>query len=356
MEKKWNIGWGPVSVCNMNCKFCYSKMTRKTENDLQFKNWKKFIDENYDCINTINYGTSENSISNDWFELIKYVSDFQIPQALTTNGYISERMQDTKFEMIFNHAISEVDVSLDFGDKEKHNIWRGQAKAYDWAINTLKYCSQRNINTTLVFIGTNDTLKIDNLESLFRIAKDYNVKLRMNIFRPTMNNEEIKNRFTADYHTIISALEHINSQHKILQICDPLFHSILTNTNIRKEDPSGMNSLRILSNGDITPSTYLISKEFIIDNIQTSNVLRKIPDVSIDRIIPRKCRNCYFVDTCSGGVFDRRYLWYNTFNEPDPYCPYVDGNYLPDFKVELDKNPSFSSIHDGYLPTMFFEF
>jgi MoaA/NifB/PqqE/SkfB family radical SAM enzyme len=34
--KKWNIGWGPISQCNMNCEFCYRKENRNECEDLDF--------------------------------------------------------------------------------------------------------------------------------------------------------------------------------------------------------------------------------------------------------------------------------------------------------------------------------
>ena len=33
-HKKWNIGWGTVSACNMKCEFCYSKTRRIPDKDL----------------------------------------------------------------------------------------------------------------------------------------------------------------------------------------------------------------------------------------------------------------------------------------------------------------------------------
>lgn len=118
---KWNIGWGPISACNMNCQFCYSKNVRKKiDEDLKLEDWIKFVDENHEFINSINYGTGENSISDDWFQLIEYIhTTYKIPQALTSNGYIIERIKkNKKFEKIFLSAISEVDISLDFYDKK----------------------------------------------------------------------------------------------------------------------------------------------------------------------------------------------------------------------------------------------
>ena len=59
--KKFNIGWGLTNLCNMNCKFCYSKETREKSRECNIEDWKKFIDENYEQIDSINYGTGENA-------------------------------------------------------------------------------------------------------------------------------------------------------------------------------------------------------------------------------------------------------------------------------------------------------
>lgn len=90
--KKWNIGWGTTSLCNMKCKFCYSKLHRNETNDLGLKEWVHFVDDNHKYINSINYGTGENSISDDWFSLIAHIRTKypEIRQALTTNGYTSK--------------------------------------------------------------------------------------------------------------------------------------------------------------------------------------------------------------------------------------------------------------------------
>lgn len=83
---KWSIGWGTISQCNMNCGFCYSKRVRETSEDLKYNDWVKFIDENHQHIDSINYGTGENTLSLDWFKLVDYINvKYNIKQALTTN-------------------------------------------------------------------------------------------------------------------------------------------------------------------------------------------------------------------------------------------------------------------------------
>ena len=91
---KYNVGWGITNFCNMNCKFCYSKDTRLSTNTVTFEDWIRFIDENNKFIDSINYGTGENTISDEFFEFIQYVRKKypNITQSLTSNGYIYERV------------------------------------------------------------------------------------------------------------------------------------------------------------------------------------------------------------------------------------------------------------------------
>lgn len=354
-KKKWNVGWGPITSCNMNCQFCYSKHVRDEKSELKKEDWINFIQQNHEYINTINYGTGENSISDEWFELVDYVStNFKIPQAVTTNGYISERvMNDDRLYEIFNIGITEVDISLDFANETMHNKFRGQNKAYVWALKALELCQKCKIPATIVFLGTDATLQTKNLEGLFDIAKKYDAKLRMNIFRPTRGIDKLSKQFIPSYESLVTALKYINEHYKILAICDPLFSSIL-NTDHFNADPSGSSSIRILGDGSITPSTYLISENFVMGNIKDGDVLKNLSISNIDFSVPEECQNCIYVEKCRGGVYDRRYLWYGNFDTSDPYCPFKKDNYVPNFKIKIADDISFSSIHDGYLPTMFF--
>ena len=156
MTRKWNIGWGTVSHCNMNCQFCYSKYRRKDSHDLGYSEWARFIDENHEKINSINYGTGENTLDESWFDLVAYIRKNypDIRQALTTNGHLSEAVKKEKCMQAFVDGIDEVDVSLDYCDSDKHAVFRGQPKAYGWAIDTLALCKEYKKKTTIVFLGS----------------------------------------------------------------------------------------------------------------------------------------------------------------------------------------------------------
>jgi len=357
---KWIVGWGAVPYCNMSCEFCYSKYVREEGDMLNLQQWQNFVSSNCDHIESINYGTGESTMCNDWYDLVYFISTSfpQITQALTTNGYISSYIKENpNSKHKFFSSIHEVDVSLDFYQRDKHNAFRGQRNAFEWAINTLELCKNHNIVATLVFVGTNETLEIENLEGLFRIAAMYNAKIRLNIFRPINGINSHSQKYVADFHVIMHALEWINDNHKVLSIDDSLFSALLIDDSANFGSVKFNNSLRILHDGSITPSTYLVSKEFRKLSILESSVLSKIEssDLLIPEVVPAECAGCIYEQKCKGGVYDRRYLWNGTFNSRDSYCPFIDARReIPKFSIKLSKIP-FSSVHHGYLPTMFFE-
>lgn len=358
MMKKYNIGWGITNSCNMNCRFCYSKETRHITNDITINDWIKFIDENHDHIDSINYGTGENTISDDFFKFILYVREKYptIVQSLTSNGYLYERVsKNSKLYEIYKKCIDEVDVSLDFAIEEKHNYFRGQPKAYKWAINTLKMLKKDKKVSTIVFVGFEDTLTQENIDGLFKIAKKYDSLIRLNIYRPVSAKEEINKKFILSYKTLINALEYINKKYKIVTLSDVLLGNIYTRKCDIKES-TGVDSIRILPDGSICPSTYLITEDFRTKyNIKQKNVLSKIKFESfIYAPIPKKCFDCEIKDKCRGGVYDRRMLWYKTLDARDPYCPFENSDNLDKEQFKTTKKKRVS-VHDGYLPTMFFK-
>lgn len=360
--KKWNIGWGVVSTCNMNCEFCYSSKKRKESTDITYEDWKRFIDENAMHIATINYGTGENAISEDWFRLINYIRTNypHIRQALTTNGFVSEAVKRNPEHMrIFLEAIDEVDVSLDFADTQRHGEFRGQPHAYEWALNAMSLCYENKIPLTIVIMGSRVNLYEENLRGIFEIAKCFDAIVRINMYRPTNGINDLSSKYILSTENVLRCLQFLNENYSVLSLNDPLFSSLLTDETV--VDPSGIDSLRILPNGDITPSTYLITEEYVISNLRSGVSLEHMEDCIlqqgvIKKVLPKECNDCMHKDTCCGGVIDRRYLWYGDLSQRDPYCFANDHNLKENypFKIKLSQD-KFQSVHDGYLPTMFFK-
>ena len=319
---------------------------------------KRFIDTNQSHISSINYGTGENSLSDQWFDLVEHIGNRHphIKQALTTNGYISKACKDQRKYKIFKEHISEVDISLDFADSERHNRFRGNAEAYEMALSAFDLCKDSQKQTTLVFLSTTEVVDPNNLEELFEIANKYGTLLRSNIYRPTSGFNKVSERFILEYKTLVDMIKWISINHKIIKISDRLLAAILFGQ--KAEDHTGISSLRILGDGSITPSTYLIGDEYRKYNI-SDNIL--FEDIGFRQYIeqdyiPEFCQSCSVRDYCMGGVVDRRLLWYGTLRERDPYCPCRYNQPTDSALIATPEFCEFSSVHDDYLPTMFFAY
>ena len=85
-----------------------------------------------------------------------------------------------------------------------------------------------------------------------------------------------------------------------------VFNSILYfhGDNIERIRNTDDKSIRILSDGSITPSTYLINNNYIVANIKEPAVLEKLEtEELISTIIkeesPAECTGCVYVDACT---------------------------------------------------------
>lgn len=356
LNRKWDIGWGYISECNMKCEFCYSKDARHNINPIDLKVAQKFVNDNADVINSINYGTGENALSDEWFQLIRYIRENfpQIRQSLTTNGSIAKVIENNNMKYnIFSKAIDEIDISLDFCDSSRHNEFRGNSTAYQMAHQTLQLCKDLNKQRTIVFLGTNEVLQANNIEGIFEVADKYNAYLRCNIYRPASAIVGKTEKYILSYSRLMTFLQWVSEKHRIIKLSDCLLAAVLFNEGI--PDYTGVSSLRILGDGSITPSTYLIDNKYRVSNIKNGIDLSslKFENISNEKI-PKKCMSCICVDKCKGGVIDRRLLWYGTLDERDPYCPYRH-NDLKKYDIKYKGEESFQSVHDSYLPTMFFK-
>lgn len=85
--------------------------------------------------------------------------------------------------------------------------------------------------------------------------------VRLNIYRPVSGDEKLNNKFILSYRTLIDAIEYIYHNYKIVTLSDVLLGNIYTRNDDIKEN-TGIDSIRILPDGSICPSTYLITEDY----------------------------------------------------------------------------------------------
>jgi radical SAM protein with 4Fe4S-binding SPASM domain len=352
----WTVGMGVTSLCNMNCPFCYSQDQRKVD-DLDVAIWISFIEKNASFIHAINYGTGENTLSKAWYLLIEFVREHlpDVRQALTTNGSLVKAIENSSRADVINACIDEIDVSIDFADPERHNRMRGFPGAFNMAVNTLAYCKDTNKRATIVILGQDEMLGRENLAQLFDLASRYDAFVRINLYRHVSDKSLFR---SPDLSTVLNALDWIITNHTVVSISEPVFRSIYgIPADFHLHAPL---SMRILPNGDVTPSTYLITDEWVAGNIRKNMSLADLARTpSFQRFgnvtLPQACKGCPYADTCQGGTRDRRFLTWGNLDLPDIYCPRrEDGTFGTTRALTPKLLQDSKTVHSDYLPTLIF--
>lgn len=327
----WKTGVGFTSQCNMHCDHCYSKSIRRKERNPSqdvLPKYQVFVQKNQNNIEDINYGTGENTIIPQWYTLVEIIHSINpsIKQGLTTNGSFVQYNGSAKLTTIAER-MSDIDVSIDFYLPELHNAMRQHKYAFKWALEALQFCCEHSIERTIAMVATPQSFTQDNISGIFRLAHQYESNVRINIYRPVQGITPDK--YVIVYDQLMRSLSYILENYTVVRMSDPLFSALLDLDHC-VGDCSGRRSFRILPTGDVTPSTYLITEEWVSVNILEYptfdlNRLHATPPFQrlISSPIPPRCERCEKVDTCQGGAYDRRWLWYSSLTEPDPYCPYV---------------------------------
>jgi radical SAM protein with 4Fe4S-binding SPASM domain len=354
----WKIGWGISNQCNMACKFCYSKNIRNKETRLYLDEGISFVEQNANNIESINFGTGEPTVVPDFFKLCAKLKKIapNIKLGITTNGTLASAVKDPYNLFVFDRYITDIDISLDYCDANAQDKSRNYTGAFENAIETLKLCQKYHKNATVVSVMHRFNGFLDNIEGMLRIARLFGASYRINILRPIVDFE-----FVLPYILLKHVYTHLIYRYKVESIADPLLAS-LVNIDCKQGDPTAKSSFRILPNGYITPSTYLLDSYWqskrldeigSVDELHTNARFLEISNIEL----PEACSICTKKNNCHGGVIDRRWLWYQDFTQNDPYCPLrfgdtVDWMTLSDNVIFSDKRKSF--VHDGYLPTLIF--
>ncbi len=357
--EKWKIGWGVSNLCNMRCGFCYSKKTRQEPGYREnIQEGLRFILRNQERIDSINFGTGEPSLVPELFDLCSTIRREapHISIGITTNGTLADAVKDPDHMDAFIRCIDDVDVSLDYGTAELQDRSRNYSGAFNMAVRTLALCREHGKNASIVNALHKYNGTISNMDALMRIARIYGASFRINIYRPTTDFD-----YVISYDRLKEIMVHLVRTYEIESLADPLFASAF-GTPCPAGDPVARSSFRILPNGFISPSTYLLDSEWRVCRIDE---LQKIDDLHdyegfqriLEAPVPAECEGCPVRESCRGGVIDRRWLWYHDLAQRDPYCPYRQGGYenlalLSGAPVCSKERKSF--VHDGYLPTLIF--
>lgn len=314
------IGIGLTNLCNLNCDHCYSR--KMAEKSFSLEDAKKTLSA-FPFLRSVNFGTGESILNNQFEEIINLFYSKNIKLAITSNGLSINKMKEEtliKFD--------DVDISIDFPIKELHDKWRKKEGLFDNAIKAIERCKKFNINVSIVSVLMSNNH--DFFQQFKPLLDKYDVNLRINLYK-AVNKDE----FTPSYEQFWGAITTMSENFEIVSCSEPIL-SLFWN-----EMSGGSrcgNSMRIHPDGNISSCVYVRNNE----DYEKFNNDKKTP--------PEFCKGCKVVRTCVGGCYGRR-VTENRQNMPDMFCPFFNKKKLPIIRFNKYKEEK-ELIHSNYLCTI----
>ncbi|MFH1898037.1 MAG: radical SAM protein [Candidatus Desantisbacteria bacterium] len=356
-QKIVTVGWTYTSKCNLNCVHCYnSSSINHQAGEMPLDDAMRVLQRLKDYgVEDINYGGGENTMVPQFWAIARYAKKLGFHQSLTTNGTLmDEDMADACAELF-----DDVGVSIDFHQSAPNDEFRLSmgGGTFTKAVHAARLLVDRKVNIEVVMCLNRLNCKPETLQGMIEMCEGLGVgSLRMNTFRPvgrgeydtrlTMNPQELEEAYRFFFDKMSAKSTRITTP-------DPLFSLLggqyMTDTGC----PCGKTSMRIQSNGDVTPCVFM--------PLSAGNILRdSIDDIQNSELFQRfqhqeptgKCSICPRWNICKGGCIGRKWALNGSFDGPDPLCWWEPGmavGILP----ELVNSGNYN-IHERYLCTFYF--
>jgi len=304
-------------------------------------------------ITDINFGTGEFLLNDNSLQLAQYIKEkySKVSLGLTTNGYSVINILPSELKRLFH----DIDVSIDFPDKDRHNNFRGHPLAWQWANQSLVICQRLKLASSIVTCVTSQTTDQD-LIALLRMAKKYSCSLRINWFRPSGRGKKYLCISPQRFWQVINLLTH---RAVFEGLSDPLLRSFLLDDK-GEDKPAcacAWTSARIQADLSVSPCVFLKGKEWSSGQVLTDSLSQIYHHRNFRRLRDRRpkiCLQCEHYQACQGGCASRAYLQAGGLEKRDAYCPLNSPRtkkLIIDSKKYLQLDNS-DKVHNGYLCTL----
>jgi radical SAM protein with 4Fe4S-binding SPASM domain len=298
-----SLGIGLTSDCNLSCAHCYRDRGRL--HNLTLCDVKK-VCESLE-IDSIGFGTGENGLNPEYFDILEFLHAKPIKLTLASNGYTLSITPDTVLKYF-----GDVEFSVDFPDQKRQDQFRGEGN-WKTVWEGIARCRRLGIRVSVLAVLMN--LNYRELSDIAGLAFSYGADFRVNVYQP-MHTAEFMPSFDQYWH----AFKDLFERTEILSVSEPLVHTFLGLKNLQGTVCGGR-SLRVTPDRFLKACVYWPDSDLTIDDlVQKKEAVFQSPMLRQPRIIPDFCLNCPHASICGGGCTARRMLR-GQFAGPDEYCP-----------------------------------
>ncbi len=302
-----SLGIGLTSDCNLSCAHCYRDQDRIY--NLTLADIKK-ICESLE-ISSIGFGTGENGLNPEYFEIIEYLHKKQIKLTLASNGYTLSITPDEVLTYF-----GDVEFSVDFPDQKRQDNFRGQGN-WQAVMNGIDRCRRLGIRVSMLAVLMNVNHK--DLGKIARLAAALGANFRVNVYQPMYTEE-----FMPSFEQYWQAFELLFDDSEIISVTEPLVNTFL-GMNDLKGTPCGGQSLRVTPDRLLKACVYWPDSDLTIEDLsRQKEAIFQSRYFKQTHYTPHFCLDCEHVASCGGGCAARRKLR-GYFEKPDEYCPIYQG-------------------------------
>ncbi|MFH1875147.1 MAG: radical SAM protein [Pseudomonadota bacterium] len=188
----FNLQMDLTYCCNLSCRHCYQSSAISDKNELSLSEWKEVLSQfenltyKLGVIPSVLLSGGEPLVWPNLNELIQYIYSKQIEISLLTNG----TLVNSKFAVFLKKYNVQVQISIDGGDADSHDYFRGKG-SFEKAAKGLEQL--RVYNVPFVFQSVLQKYNCGQIHNFFNLAKQFGAQA-MNFTRylPNMHDTNEK--------------------------------------------------------------------------------------------------------------------------------------------------------------------
>ncbi len=317
--------WHISEKCNYRCLHCYqdsysgsadiSELYKCLDQFVEFVTAAKKTNPQFKA--HINFTGGEPFLYKDFFQLLTKTKCTRLFSfGILSNGYLPD---EASLKLLKELHPRNVQISLE-GDKKTNDQIRGEG-SYQDIIRALTVYSNYKIPVMISFTANSENYR--QFPAAIKTARKYGAfKIWTDRYIPSGPEDPLRLSpdQTKEYFDIILKEQKKNKSPDFLITSDRALQFLVTGGK-PYACSAGNTLLAILPNGDVLPCRRLPVKvgnmydDNLIDLYNNSDLLIKLRDTSID-----DCSDCYYKNSCKGGLKCLSYAVQNTPFVKDPDC------------------------------------
>lgn len=320
------VGWSITNKCNLKCLYCSQNSGNEIDNELDFDEVKKIIDElEMNKVSVIAFTGGEPFLREDLPDILRYANSKNIRCQITTNGLaIAEG-----YPLEVLSRFIKIRISLDSFNSGTHDYLRNKKGCHKKVLKAIEIV--KKVGIPIEIVTTISKKNIKEIDNIFEFIKSLEVdQWSVSTFCPIGRGNDISNWLLSseEYKYMTNKLWRLKKETELLIKTD-IPQLVLLDENRRKQKnniycAAGTDLLVIFPNGDLAPcfSMPLIAgntrKNSIFDIWNNSQLFQDIRNKSL---LEGKCASdaCEYTNVC-GGCRAMAYAKYDNFLTTDPLC------------------------------------